>query len=85
MKGMERSFTDREYERKGRRELFPEQTMDGLIPWDCLVEGVSPYSPQAGKGRVHYPLSVGVDTAAALRPTLLQFERITGEPDQPGG
>ncbi len=57
MKGMERSFTDREYKRKMRREPFLEQMMDGLIPWDCLVEGISPYDPQAGKGRVHYPLA----------------------------
>ncbi len=31
--------------------------MDVLIPWGCLVEGINPYYPQAGKGRVHYPLA----------------------------
>ncbi len=50
MKGMERSFTDREYKRKMRRELFLEQMMDGLIPWDCLVEGISPYDPKLVRG-----------------------------------
>lgn len=30
--------------------------MEDLIPWDKLVEGIKPYYPQAGKGRVAYPL-----------------------------
>lgn len=77
MKGMERNFTDREYERKARRELFLEQT-DGCA--DSLgLSGGGDQSVLPPSWQGESSLSVGVDTAAALRPTLLQFEGISGE------
>ena len=51
---------DLEYEskkRKTRREIFLER-MDGLIPWEQLVERIRPFYPKAGRGRRPYELSV---------------------------
>ena len=58
MERIERSFAELEYEgkkRKTRREKFLER-MEGLIPWEKLLEKIRPYYPPAGKGRVPYPL-----------------------------
>ena len=54
------TFADLEYEskkRKTRREIFLER-MDGLIPWEQLVERIRPFYPKAGRGRRPYELSV---------------------------
>ena len=54
------TFADLEYEskkRKTRREIFLER-MDGLIPWEQLVERILPFYPKAGRGRRPYELSV---------------------------
>ena len=54
------TFADLEYEskkRKTRREIFLER-MDGLIPWEQLVERIRPFYPRAGRGRRPYELSV---------------------------
>ena len=54
------TFADLEYEskkRKTRREIFLER-MDGLIPWEQLVEHILPFYPKAGRGRRPYELSV---------------------------
>ena len=54
------TFADLEYEskkRKTRREIFLER-MDGLIPWEQLVERIRPFYPSAGRGRRPYELSV---------------------------
>ena len=58
MKEAERSFADLEWENKKhktRREKFLER-MEVLIPWEKILEQISPYYGGAGKGRVPYPL-----------------------------
>ena len=54
------TFADLEYEskkRKTHREIFLER-MDGLIPWEQLVERIRPFYLRAGRGRRPYELSV---------------------------
>jgi transposase, IS5 family len=57
MKGV--SFASLVYEnkkRKTRREKFLEE-MDQVIPWDELLQVISPHYPKAGNGRHPMPLS----------------------------
>ena len=51
------TFSDLEYQRKTRRELFLER-MDGLIPWQSLEARIRSFYPKAGRGRRPYPLAV---------------------------
>ena len=58
----QRTFAELEHDakkRRTRREVFLEK-MDGLIPWERLVERVRPHYPVAGRGRRPYDLEAMV-------------------------
>jgi len=58
MEGFERRVGDLGYggkKRKTRRETVLER-MEGLIPWEKLLEKRRPYYTTAGEGRVPIPL-----------------------------
>lgn len=52
------SFGDAEYAGKRkptrREKLFAK--MEQVVPWRCLVDGIQPHYPKAGRGRRPYPL-----------------------------
>ena len=59
MERTQRSFADLEYEnkkRKTRREKFLDR-MEVLIPWEKLLEKITPHYPTTGMGRPPYPLA----------------------------